>query len=74
MGVSRGLQVGAVMILVSTSSGCLFQEARVDRWTDLEKPCQPHGFYIAPTGDTLADVAKTFKTDETILRRYNAWL
>jgi hypothetical protein len=46
----------------------------VERWTDLEKPCQPHAFYVAPKGDSLADVAHTCKADEALLRRHNAWL
>lgn len=71
----KGLRVSillAIPFLLTAISGC--NQVRVDRWSDLERPCQPHGFYIAPKGDRLTDVASTCKTDERILRKYNGWL
>lgn len=70
----KKVQWGMIALSTSILSGCVSQEARVDRWTDLERPCQPHGFYIAPSGDSLDDVARVCKADQAILRRYNAWL
>lgn len=71
--VGHGVKVGAVLSTTLLLAGC-WQTVKVERWTDLERPCQPHGFYIAPKGDSLADVAKTCKTDDLLLSRYNAWL
>jgi hypothetical protein len=51
--------------------GCQHQ-ARVDRW--VEVPCQPHGFFIAFKGQSLADVAKICQIDEALLTQHNAWL
>jgi hypothetical protein len=51
-------------------SGC--QEARVERW--VEVPCQPHGFYVAPKGQSLDDVAVICHVDKQLLHKHNAWL
>ena len=51
-------------------SGC--QTVRVERW--VEVPCQPHGFYIAFKGQSLADVAQACRVDEVMLMKHNAWL
>jgi hypothetical protein len=51
-------------------SGC--QQARVERW--VEVPCQPHGFYVAPKGQSLEDVSKTCQVDKQLLYKHNAWL
>jgi hypothetical protein len=58
--------VGCAVLL----AGC--QQVRVDRW--VEVPCQPHGFYIAPKGQTLDDVASTCQVDKRVLHKHNAWL
>lgn len=58
--------VGSTLFL----SGC--QQARVDRW--VEVPCQPHGFYVAPKGQTLDEVARVCRVDQSLLHRHNAWL
>lgn len=51
-------------------AGC--QQVKVDRW--VEKPCQPHGFYVAFAGESLADVAKICQVDEASLIKHNTWL
>lgn len=58
--------VGSAVLL----SGC--QQVKVDRW--VEVPCQPHGFYVAPKGQTLDDVAVTCLVDKKLLHKHNAWL
>lgn len=60
----------SVMSSTVLLSGC--QQARVDRW--VEVPCQPHGFYVAPKGQSLEDVAKTCQVDKQLLYKHNAWL
>ena len=56
---------GAILL-----SGC--QQARVDRWVEI--PCQPHGFYVAPKGQSLDDVAAVCRVDKQVLHKHNAWL
>lgn len=51
-------------------SGC--QQVRVDRW--VEVPCQPHGFYVAPKGQSLDDVAAICQVDKRLLYKHNVWL
>lgn len=68
---NRAVQWASVLGLVATTTGCQHQ-VRVDRW--VEVPCQPHGFFIAFKGQSLADVAKTCQVDEALLIRHNAWL
>ncbi len=73
-GINLGVKFGVMLSTSMLLAGCGGQTVKVERWTDLERPCQPHGFYIAPKGDSLADVAHTCKADEVLLNRYNAWL
>lgn len=68
---SRLVQWGGFLGLSAVVMGCQHQ-VRVDRW--VEVPCQPHGFFIAFKGQSLADVAKTCQVDEALLIRHNAWL
>ncbi|MCH9742903.1 MAG: hypothetical protein K0U21_06810 [Proteobacteria bacterium] len=68
--IKKVAKVGTLLASVFVLSAC--QQARVDHWADL--PCQPHGFYVAPKGQTLADVAKVCKVDESLLYKYNGWL
>lgn len=71
MQVAGGVRaVMGVMAGVVLLSGC--QQARVERW--VEVPCQPHGFFVAPKGYALADVARVCRVDEKLLRRHNSWL
>lgn len=65
------VQWGGILGVSTLLLGCQHQ-VRVDRW--VEVPCQPHGFYIAFKGQSLADVAKTCQVDEALLIRHNAWL
>lgn len=69
-GIKKVAQISALLSGAFVLSAC--QQARVDHWADL--PCQPHGFYVAPKGQTLADVAKVCKVDEALLYKYNGWL
>lgn len=68
---SRMVQWSGLLGLSAMIMGCQHQ-VRVDRW--VEVPCQPHGFFIAFKGQSLADVAKTCQVDEALLIRHNAWL
>jgi len=60
----------ALIVSVLLLSGC--QQVRVDRW--VEVPCQPHGFYVAPKGHSLDDVAAVCQIDKKLLHKHNAWL
>jgi hypothetical protein len=66
-GVKTSLVLSTVAVLLSAC-----QSVRVERW--VEVPCQPHGFYIAFKGQTLADVAQACRVDEAMLIKYNTWL
>lgn len=68
---NRVVQWSGLLGVFIAATGCQHQ-VRVDRW--VEVPCQPHGFFIAFKGQSLADVAKMCQVDEALLVRHNAWL
>lgn len=72
MSVIKNIVFLGVVVTSFLVAGC--NQVRVDRWSDLDRPCQPHGFFVSPAGETLASVAVTCKTDERLLRKYNGWL
>jgi len=72
MNMMKNISLLSVVALSLLTTGC--NQVRVDRWSDLERPCQPHGFFVAPAGETLASVAQTCKAPESVLRKYNGWL